>query len=105
MKTNINKSANLRTARPAQKAVRRRKKASNKSLATNYELMLRFYLINKEQASLKQELRYTKPIAAKAELSTSATPVVIWGNITHAIGKATQMISILSRPKISFLTK
>ena len=100
MKGDSNKTRKYRNA--ALPARRQKKRGCIKSdnLSANYELMLRLYLLNKEQASVKQELKYYKSAKKAAK---KVTPLSAWANILHVISKANGLINYVAPPKIALV--
>jgi hypothetical protein len=102
MKDNYN-SRRFKTGQPERSRVRPMSKASNPKLVSNYETMLRLYLITKEQSLSKKELKYTKLDSVEKVGKTREVISSAWNNILQVVQKANQLISSV-RPGVSMVT-
>jgi len=83
----------------------RTKKSFDPNLSTNYELMLRIYLAEKQNKLAKERYntpRFTKARRAKRVKSFSSS---IWYSLTQVVQRANNFITTWSSPKVEMLTK
>src|SRR4051812_19303083 len=99
-----NTSREFKATRSTKRKVKARK-TFHSSLSTNYELMLRIYLADKQNKTVQKKLRspkFTQVRKARADKSFSSA---IWNNLTQVVQKANHFITTWSTPKVEMLTK
>jgi hypothetical protein len=105
MKANSNKSRKFKTARSFGTTVKTKRGSFNSNLSTNYELMLKIYLVQKEQQLTKEGVKYPKVAESKKADDIKAYSFSVWNNIAQVFTKANQLIINLSRPAMGMLSK
>jgi hypothetical protein len=103
MKVN-NTSEKFKAARSSGRIGKKKRSSFNATLSTNYELMLRLYLISKEQRLSKQALKYVK-LTQNKKVDTTKTHSSVWNNIVQVVHKANQLINALNHTEIEIATK
>jgi lysyl-tRNA synthetase class I len=76
------------------------RKSFNSNLVSNYEMMLKLYLLNKQQAEAKKELKYV-PLVAPEKAPYAKSNYSVWYNLVQVVRKSNQLISTLGRPGIT----
>jgi hypothetical protein len=99
------KPRHFKAASSPKRKLKPRKSAFNSNLSTNYELMLRLYLINKEHKMAKAGLQYPRLAEDSRMEQTKPVSSTVWNNIVQVINKANQLISTFSHPKMEVLSK
>jgi hypothetical protein len=105
MKPKSNPPKKFKTAGSSGTMAKTKRSSLNSNLSTNYELMLRIYLVQKEQQLSKEGLKYPKVAVSKKVNHTKVESFTVWNNITHVFAKANNLIANFSRPAIGMLWK
>ena len=105
MEANSTKSRKFKTASPLRTAAKTKRGSFNANLSTNYELMLRIYLVEKKQQQSKEGVKYPKVAESKKMDQPKAYSFSVWNNITQVFTKANNIITNLSWPAIGILSK
>ena len=92
MKANNYKPGKLKSASFSSRTLTTKRNSFNSNLSTNYELMLRLYLVNKEQTLSKDGLRYWK-LPQPEKVNNRKEQSSFWNNITQVLNKV-QMLFI-----------
>jgi hypothetical protein len=99
-----NTSRNFKATRSTRKKVKARK-SFHSNLSTNYELMLRIYLADKQNKAAKERL--TSPKFSEVRNATVAKRFssTIWNNLAQVVHRANHFITAWSGPKVEMITK
>ena len=90
-----NKTRKSKYFRAPERRLKTKSKASKVNLSINYELMLKLYLLNKEQASSKEELKYYKAGRIKNNAISKASSSSVWNNLLQVLQRANGLLHTL----------
>jgi hypothetical protein len=99
-----NTSRDFKATRSTKKKVKPRK-SFDSNLSTNYELMLRIYLADKQNKSVKEELTSPRFIEVRKVRGAKSFSSTLWNNLTQVVHRANHFITAWSSPKVEMLTK
>jgi hypothetical protein len=99
----VQKLKRLPVASPRKSSVTAKSKRVNARLSSDYEKMLRIYLVNKQQLELKKEAKYVNLSPVRKVDNAKVNSTGIWNNVVQLVRKSNQLISSLSRPVLALM--
>jgi hypothetical protein len=99
-----NTSRDFKATRSPKKKVKS-KKSFHSNLSTNYELMLRIYLADKQNKLAKEKFNSPRFTEVRKESVVKTLSSSIWNNLTQVVHRANHFITTWSSPKVEMLTK